>query len=57
MGKGRVKAVLAPYSPPLSPTQIDEISSKIARVSAEEISDLLKTPEAPKLARKKTRKS
>ena len=57
MDKGRVKAVLAPYSPPLSPTQIDEISSKIARVSAEEISDLLKTPEAPKPARKKSRRS
>ena len=57
MDKSRVKAVLASYSPPLSPTQIDEISSKIARVSAEEISDLLKTPEAPKPARKKSRRS
>ena len=57
MDKSRVKAVLASYSPPLAPTQIDEISSKIARVSAEEISDLLKTPEAPKPARKKSRRS
>ena len=57
MDKGRVRALLAPYSPPLSPTQIDEISSTIARVSAEEISDLLKTPEAPKSARKKSRRS
>jgi len=33
MDKGRVKAVLAPYSPPLSPTQIDEISRRISSLS------------------------
>jgi len=57
LDKTKVKVILAPYSPPLSPSQVDAIAAEIVRVSAEEISDLLKTPEAPKPARKKSRKS
>jgi len=55
--KQKVKAILAPYSPPLSPSQVDAIAAEIASLSAEEISDLLKTPEEPKPARKKSRNS
>ena len=57
MDKDKVRGVLVPYSPPLSPTQVEAIAEEIAKVSAEEISDLMKTPEAPKPARKKSRTS
>ena len=57
MDKTKVKSILAPYSPPLSHSQVDVIATEIARVSAEEISDLMKTPEAPKPIRKKSRRS
>jgi len=53
MDKGRVKAVLAPYSPPLSPTQIDEIANVIAEASEMEIA----TEIAKERALKKSRKS
>ena len=53
MDKGRVKAVLAPYSPPLSPTQIDEIANVIAEASEMEIA----TEIAKERARKKSRRS
>ena len=53
MDKGRVKAVLAPYSPPLSPTQIDEIANVIAEDSEMEIA----TEIAKERALKKSRKS
>jgi len=48
--KHKVKAILAPYSPPLSPSQVDAIATEIAKVSAEEIRRL-------KPSRKKSRKS
>ena len=57
MDKSKVVSILAPYSPPLAPSQVDAIATEIAKASAEEISNLMKTPEAPKPARKKTRKS
>ena len=68
MDKSRVKAVLSPYSPPLSPTQIDEISHRIYSLSelekAEAIVEVSKAfvgvpdkSEAPKPSRKKTRRS
>lgn len=57
MDKSKVLSILAPYSPPLAPSQVDAIATEIAKVSAEEITDLLKTPEAPKPARKKSRRS
>ena len=53
MDKGRVKAVLAPYSPPLSPTQIDEIANVIAEASEMEIA----TEIAKERALKKSRRS
>jgi len=52
MDKSRIVSILAPYSPPLGPSQVDAIATEIARVSAEEISELTKTPEAPKSSRK-----
>ncbi len=57
MDKSKVVSILAPFSPPLAPSQVDAIATKIAKVSAEEISDLMKTPKAPKPARKKSRES
>ena len=44
MDRDKVRAVLVPYSPPLSPTQVDEISVR-----------LLKKVEAPKPALKKSK--
>jgi hypothetical protein len=51
--KQRVKAILAPYSPPLSSSQVDAIATEIAGVSVEEYNK----SEAPKPARKKSRSS
>jgi len=48
--KHRVKAILAPYCPPLSASQLEAIATEIAEISAEEIRRL-------KPARKKSRKS
>ena len=45
MDKTKVKSILAPFSPPLSSSQVDAIATEI-------ISELLKTPEAPKPFRK-----
>jgi len=55
--KHKVKAILAPFSPPLSSSQVDAIATEIAETDTVEISDLLKTPEEPKPARKKSRNS
>ena len=55
MDKDKVRGILVPYSPPLSSTQMDEISSKIAEVSEAEVADLLKKVEAPKRALKKSK--
>jgi len=55
--KHKVKAILAPYSPPLSSSQVDAIAAEIAKVSTEEISKLFAQPGAPKPARKKSRNS
>ena len=68
MDKIKVKSILAPYSPPLSPTQIDEIGRRIGGLSelekAEAIVEVSKAmliehekSEAPKPARKKSRRS
>jgi len=55
--KHKVKAILAPYSPPLSPSQVDAIATEIAETDTVEIDDLLKKLEAPKPAHKKSRNS
>jgi hypothetical protein len=55
--KHKVKAILAPYSPPLSSSQVDAIATEIAETDTVEIDDLLKKLEAPKPAHKKSRKS
>ena len=52
MDKGRVKAVLAPYSPPLSPTQIDEIANVIAETSEMEIATEIAKERALKKSRR-----
>ena len=68
MDKTKVKSIQAPYSPPLSPTQIDEISRRIGGLSelekAEAIVEVSKAmlierekSEAPEPARKKSRTS
>jgi len=46
--KTKLKSILAPYSPPLSPSQVDAIVTEIAEVSAEEMREL---------AQKKSRRS
>jgi hypothetical protein len=51
--KLRVKVILAPYSPPLSPSQVDAIATEIASLSAEKNNE----PGAPKPARKKSHNS
>jgi len=55
--KSKVKSILAPYSPPLAPSQVEAIATEIEKASAEEISNLTKTAEAPKPALKKSSKS
>ena len=57
MDKHKVKAILAPYSPPLSSSQVDAIATEIAETDTVEIDDLLKKLEAPKPAHKKSRNS
>jgi len=57
MDKSKVASILVPYSPPLTPSQVDAIAADIMSAVETEISDLMKTPEAPKPARKKSRKS
>jgi len=42
MDKDVVKRVLAPYCPPLSPSQVDSIASKVAEHSKEELSNVAK---------------
>ena len=48
MDETKVKVILAPYSPPLSPSQVDAIATEIVKLSAEE---------ARKLTGKKSRGS
>ena len=52
MNKDKVRTLLVPYSPPLSPTQMDEICSKIAELSEAEIMEAVKKAKASKRTRK-----
>ena len=54
MDKTKVKSILAPYSPPLSATQIEEISNIIAEVSNAEIVKAVKKAKAKKTRRSKS---
>ena len=42
MDKDTIKGILAKYSPPLSPSQMDEIAFEIANKSADEIAEISK---------------
>jgi hypothetical protein len=55
MDKSKVVSILAPYSPPLAPSQVETIAEEIVLASTEEATKV--TAEAPKPARKKSRKS
>jgi len=46
--KTKVKVILAPYSPPLSPSQVEAIATELVKLSAEE---------ARELSRRKSRRS
>ena len=50
--KNRVAAILAGYSPPLAPSQIDAISEEIAEISTAEIKAAAKAKAAAKPKRK-----
>jgi hypothetical protein len=43
-----IKGILAKYSPPLSPSQMDEIAFEIAKKSADEIAEISKLIQIPK---------
>ena len=40
LDKTKVKVILAPYSPPLSSSQVDTIATEIVKVSAEGVREL-----------------
>jgi hypothetical protein len=54
--KDTIKGILAKYSPPLSPSQMDEIAFAIANKSADEIAEISKLIQVPKF-KKKSRSS
>jgi len=42
MEKSKVVSILAPYSPPLSPSQVEAIAHEIGKVSTLELADTVK---------------
>jgi len=46
MDKNRVASILAAYSPPLSPSQTDAISTEISRISDAEVAEAAKKARA-----------
>jgi hypothetical protein len=50
--KDMIKGILAKYSPPLSPSQMDEIAFQIANKSADEIAEISKLIQVPKFKTK-----
>ena len=56
MDKDTIKGILAKYSPPLAPSQMDEIAFEIANKSADEIAEISKLIQVPKF-KKKSRSS
>jgi len=42
MQKSKVAGILAPYSPPLSPSQVDAIAKEIGKISTLELADTVK---------------
>ena len=57
MDKLKVMSILAPYSPPLSASQLETIAAEISLVSAEELAAVLDTVAEAHKPFKKTRKS
>jgi len=57
MNETTIKGILAKYSPPLSPGQIDEIALAIANKSADEIAEISKLIQVPPKFKKKKSKS
>lgn len=58
MDKDKVKGVLVPYSPPLSLTQINDISDEISRLSdLEKAEAIAKVSKALTARKKKSHKS
>lgn len=52
MDEDGIKGILAKYSPPLAPSQMDEIAFAIAKKSADEIAEVAKLIPAPEKKRK-----
>ena len=57
MDKSKVVSILAPYSPPLSASQLEAIAAEITLVSAEELATVSKAVAESHKPVKKTRKS
>jgi len=55
MDKSKVVSILAPYCPPLAPSQVEAIATEIVSASTEEATKV--TAETPKPSRKKSRES
>ena len=52
MNETTIKGILAKYSPPLSPVQMDEIAFAIAKKSADEIAEVAKLIPVPEKKKK-----
>jgi hypothetical protein len=50
--KDTIKGILAKYSPPLAPSQMDEAAFAIANKSADEIAEISKLIQVPKFKTK-----
>ena len=57
MDKSRVAGLLAGYSPPLSPTQVDAIAEEISKISTAEIKAAIKKVTAAKAKPKRKSQS
>jgi hypothetical protein len=55
MDKDVVKRVLAPYCPPLSLSQVDNIASKVAEHSKEELNNVAKVAARRQKSNRKSR--